>query len=58
LKYSTIWDGKIALEEFKYQKISTILDFDENNLKINFSQNYVASQYAFKYYFNLYFEKL
>ena len=58
LKYSTTWDIDIALDEYKFTKFSTITDFMEKDVKIYFSQNYPASQYAFRYYFNLIFTKL
>lgn len=58
LKYQNVWDTTIAFDQYKFNKFSTVTDFNLNDVKLFFSQNFSASQYAFRYYFNLKFEKL
>ena len=58
LKYQNIWDREILQEQYKYTKLSTVTDFKFENIQVFFSQNFTAEQYAFRYYFNLKFEKL
>jgi hypothetical protein len=57
-KYQNVWDPEISQDIYKYTKVSTITDPNLNEVKLFFSQNFSASQYAFRYYFNLKFEKL
>lgn len=58
LKYQNVWDNTIESDEYKFTKFSTITDFKYEDIKLMFSQNFSASQYAFRYYFNLKFDKL
>jgi hypothetical protein len=58
LKYGNIWDSVIEQEKYKFTKFSTITDERLIDVKLYFSQELSASQYAFRYYFNLNFEKL
>jgi len=58
LKYQNIWDETIANEEYKFTKFSTVTDFKFEDVQVFFSQNFSASQYAFRYYYNLKFSKL
>jgi hypothetical protein len=57
-KYRNVWDTTINKEQFKFTKFSTQTDFDKDDLKLYFSQDFLASRYAFKYYFELKFDKL
>jgi hypothetical protein len=57
-KLKNIWDSTINQEQYKFTKFSTQTDFDKDDLKIFFSQNFLASQYAYRYYFELKFDKL
>lgn len=58
LKYQNIWDPNIVQTQFRYDKFSTITDFRFDDIQLFFSQNTLASQFAFRYYYNLKFEKL
>lgn len=58
LKYNVIWDTEISIEEYRFTKFSTKTDFNFNDIEVFFSQNYLATQYTFRYYYNLNFEKL
>ena len=58
LKYENIWDKEIGQEEYKFTKFSTVTDFKFEDVQLFFSQNFSATQYTFRYYFNLKFEKL
>jgi hypothetical protein len=58
LKYGNTWDSVIEQDKYKFTKFSTITDPKSIDVKLYFSQELSASQYAFRYYFNLYFEKL
>jgi hypothetical protein len=58
LKYQNIWDREISQDQYKFTKFSTVTDFKFEDIQIFFAQNFSASQYAFRYYFNLKFEKL
>ena len=58
LKYQNIWDRDIAKEEYIFTKFSTVTDFKFEDIQVFFSQNFSASQYAFRYYFNIKFDKL
>jgi UDP-glucose 4-epimerase len=56
--YQNIWDRDIAKEEYVFTKFSTVTDFKFEDIQVFFSQNFSASQYAFRYYFNIKFDKL
>lgn len=58
LKYQNIWDDTIGTDEYKFTKFSTVTDFRFEDIQVFFSQNFSASQYAFRYYYNLNFSKL
>ena len=59
LKYSNTYDVNIELvPNSVYNKIQTETDPEYVDVRVSFYQDKSASQYAFKYYFNLYFEKL
>jgi hypothetical protein len=58
LKYQNIWDSDIAKEQYIFTKFSTVTDFKFEDIQVFFSQNFSASQYAFRYYFNIKFDKL
>jgi len=58
LKYQNIWDETIVNDQYKFTKFSTVTDFRFEDIQVFFSQNFSASQYAFRYYFNLKFTKL
>jgi hypothetical protein len=58
LKYQNIWDDTIGADEYKFTKFSTVTDFRFEDIQVFFSQNFSASQYAFRYYYNLNFSKL
>lgn len=57
-KYKNIWDPTIKQEQYKLNKFTTETDINGNVLKIFFSQNFPASQYSFRYYYDLKFRKL
>jgi hypothetical protein len=58
LKYSTQMDSSITTEQFKLNKLSTVADSNFENIKVSFSQEFSASQYSFRYYFNLNYDKI
>lgn len=58
LKFNNIWDSGIVKDEYKFTKFSTTTDFDSENISLFFSQTLPSSQYAFRYYFNIKYEKL
>lgn len=59
LKYSNTYDVNIELvPNSVYNKIQTETDPEYVDVRVTFYQDKPASQFAFKYYFNLYFEKL
>jgi hypothetical protein len=57
-KYKNVWDPTIKQEQYKLTKFNTETDINGNTLRIFFTQNFVASQYAFRYYFDLKYRKL
>jgi len=58
LKYENKWDFNIGVDEYKFTKFSSVTDFRYRDVKIYFNQELPASQYAFRYYYNIYYEKL
>lgn len=59
LKYNNTYDVNIELvPNSVYSKIQTETDPEYVDVRVSFYQDKPASEYAFKYYFNLYFEKL
>lgn len=58
LKYQNVWDETIDDERYKFTKFSTVTDFKFEDIQVFFSQEFSASQYAFRYYYNLNFNKL
>jgi hypothetical protein len=57
LKYTNNWDPTIGLDEYKLTKFTTQTDYRDEDVQIFFSQNFPSSQYSFRYYFNLKFDK-
>jgi hypothetical protein len=57
-KYNNKFDQSIEKPQNKFTKIQTETDFDDSKVRVRFAQEKSASQFAFKYYFNLYFSKL
>lgn len=59
LKYKNTYDVNIELvPNTVYPKIQTETDPEYIDVRVIFFQDKPASQFSFKYYFNLYFEKL
>jgi hypothetical protein len=58
LKYQTIFDQNIEDGSRKFPQFQTITAFDESEITLIFNQAKPASQFSFKYYFNIYYEKL
>lgn len=59
LKYKNIYDENIELvPNSVFTKVETETDPQYTDVRVSFYQDKPASQYSFKYYFNLYFEKL
>ena len=58
LKYNNKFDVTIEATETLYTKFQTETDTNDLDIRLKFYQPQPANQYAFNYYFNLYFEKL
>jgi hypothetical protein len=58
LKYGNKFDKTIEKKENIFTKFQAETEFDDSKVKLNFAQQKPAGQFIFKYYFNLYFEKL
>jgi len=58
LKYANSFDSTIEKSQNKFIKIQTETEFDDSRIIVNFAQQKNASEFSFKYYFNLYFKKL
>lgn len=58
LKYFNTWDSTINQQQYSLKKFSTQTDYKEEDIKIFFTQNFPSSQYSFRYYFDLKFEKI
>jgi len=58
IRYSNRFDQNIAIESKRFTKFQQATEFDGSQVKISFNQEKPANLYAFKYYFNLFFEKI
>jgi hypothetical protein len=58
LQFSNQFDPFIKDDITKVTKFQTVLSEDESSIRVFFSQPENASEFSFKYYYNLYFEKL
>lgn len=58
LKYNNQYDANIENVNNIFKKIQTETEQDEKSMKIYFTQEKNSSLYAFKYYYNLYYEKI
>lgn len=58
VRYSNKFDQTIDNPTKKFTKFQQFTDFDETTVKLIFNQEKPANLYSFKYYFNLYFEKI
>jgi hypothetical protein len=58
LKYGNKYDSTIESPSTIYTKFQSDTDANDLDIRLTFYQDKPASQYAFNYYFNLYFEKL
>jgi hypothetical protein len=58
LKYNNQYDPTIESSTTLYTKFSTETDANDLDIRLKFYQELPANLNAFKYYFNLYFEKL
>lgn len=58
LKYENKWDTTIESDKYKFTRFSTVTDFKYRDVKLYFNQELPANQYGFRYYYNLYYDKL
>jgi hypothetical protein len=58
LRYKNIYDAGIEGSTSLFTKIQTETDANDLDIRIKFYQEKPSSQYSFKYYYNIYFEKL
>jgi hypothetical protein len=58
LQYTNQFDQYIEDDLTKINRFQTILSDDESSIQALFTQTENAQEYCFKYYYNLYFEKL
>lgn len=58
LKYGNIFDQTIESPNKKFTKFQTATEFDDSSVKLSFTQEKSASLFAFRYYFNIYFDKI
>lgn len=58
LKYANKFDVNIESPNTIFKQFQSDTDPNDIDVKITFNQQRPANQYAFNYYFNLYFEKL
>lgn len=58
LKYKNTYDSTIESTSTIYTKFQSETDANDLDIRLTFYQDKPATQYAFNYYFNLYFEKL
>ena len=58
LRYKNEWSSSITQTENLTKKTQTETAYDDSEIKVRFSQEKPSSQYSFKYFFNLTFEKI
>lgn len=58
LRYKNEWTSSITQTENLTKKIQTETAYDGSEIKVRFNQEKPSSQYSFKYFFNLTFEKI
>lgn len=57
LKFKNSWNNNINKNNF-FNKIETITDFDEKNIRVLFEQQKPSSDFNFEYFYNVYFQKI
>jgi hypothetical protein len=57
LKLKNTWNNNLNRNNL-FNKIETITDFDEKNIKVLFEQQKSSSDFNFEYFFNVYFQKI
>jgi len=58
LQFSNTFDSSIESPDCLFSKLEVQSDPQESNLRVKFAQPDQSSQYNFKYYYNLFFEKI
>lgn len=58
MKYNNNFDSSIDLKNNLFTKIQTQVASDKNSMRVLFSQQKPSSLYAFKYYFNIHFNRI
>lgn len=58
LKYVNKYDVNIESDEYILKKFETNTDFEDKEIRVLFSQSKSGNSFNFRYYYNLYFEKL
>jgi hypothetical protein len=58
LKYANEYDPNIQNIDNKVRNFTQEINFDNSQLRLLFNQQELASKYSFKYYFNLYYERI
>lgn len=58
LQWGNVWDKFIESESTKQKKFLSQISQDERFLTLNFTQEKPAFNFSFRYYFNLYYEKI
>jgi len=58
LRYKNEWTSSVTQTENLTKKIQTETAYDGSEIKVRFNQEKPSSQYSFKYFFNLTFEKI
>jgi hypothetical protein len=57
LKLKNTWNNNLNKNSL-FNKIETITDFDEKNIKVLFEQQKPSSDFNFEYFYNVYFQKI
>jgi hypothetical protein len=57
LKLKNTWNNSLNKNSL-FNKIETITDFDEKNIKVLFEQQKSSSDFNFEYFYNVYFQKI
>jgi hypothetical protein len=58
VKYGNKYDFTVEQDSNKMSRFESNLTYNSSSLTVKFNQEKLASEYAFNYYFNLYYEKI
>lgn len=58
LRFANVFDSSIESQDCLFSKVEVQSDLQESNIRLKFGQPGPSTQYCFKYYYNLFFEKI